>query len=292
MTHDSPKTFCGTFAIIGLPNAGKSTLLNALVEFKLAPVHAKPQMTRKNLLGLLTRDDTQMIFIDTPGYHTRQDTFSKHMLADIGHAVDEADAVIFLWGKDQTDFDFLRDGLKKFYGKQPLLLVLNKNDSEGPGFTNARQIASELGVEVFEISAKTLAGLPELLQRLKSFCKEHPFFYPADDVSSASHREIAVNILLESMMEVLEQELPYQSAVLIETYETRPDCHHIRATIVVNRDSQKGMVIGKGGRTLKAIGQRARLIMEKTFDAKVFLQLFVKVEHNWIKNEKMIQEFS
>lgn len=292
MTETSLNTYCGTVAIVGLPNAGKSSLLNALVDFKIAPVHPKPQMTRKNILGIVTQNNHQLIFIDTPGYNTRDELLTKRMLQDIRKAMDEADVVIFLWGKDQKDFEIFSEWVSKLYAAKPSYLVLNKNDLSGFDFNKAQALADSLKMKTIEVSAKTKEGIAELLEALSKHCYLHPYFYPEDDVSAASMREIAKGFLHESLMEVLGEELPYQSGVVIESYKEQAQMHSIRAVIIVNKESQKGMVIGKKGLTLGRIGKRTRLALEKNFGVKVFLELFVKVENNWIKNQQRIDEYN
>lgn len=292
MTEQALNTFCGTVAIVGLPNAGKSSLLNALVDFKIAPVHPKPQMTRQNILGIVTENNHQLIFIDTPGYNTRGELLTQRMLQDIRKALDEADVVLFLWGKDQKDFVIFSEWVTKLAAVKPSYLVLNKKDLFDYSFAEALQLAATLNLPAFEVSAKTKEGFPELLAALAKHCYLHPYFYPEDDVSTASYREITKGFLQESLMEVLGDELPYQTAVVIETYQEAAGQHSIRAVIVVNRESQKGMVIGKKGATLGRIGQRTRLALEKNFGVKVYLELFVKVESNWIKNQQRIDEYN
>ena len=292
MTQDAINTYCGTVAIVGLPNAGKSSLLNTLVDFKIAPVHPKPQMTRQNILGIITENNHQLIFIDTPGYNNREELLTKRMLQDIRKALDEADVVLFLWGKDQKDFAIFSEWVTKLATAKPSYLVLNKKDLYGYSFEEAHALATQLNLQTFEVSAKTKEGLPELLASLTKHCYLHPYFYPEDDVSTASHREITKGFLQESLMEVLGDELPYQTAVVIEAYQEQAQLHSIRAVIVVNRDSQKGMVIGKKGSTLGRIGQRTRLALEKNFGVKVYLELFVKVEANWIKNQQRVDEYN
>lgn len=292
MKQKSVETRCCTVAIVGLPNAGKSSLVNALVDFKIAPVHPKPQMTRRNLLGLVTESPHQIIFIDTPGFNRRDDVLVKRMTQDIRKALESADVLIFLWGKDQKDFQIFSEWITPLVGIKPSYLVINKNDLSSGDVAPVLELANQLRIQALFVSAKTKEGLEELMTVLKSEAKPSPYLYPEDDVSVASCREIAKAMLQESLMEYLGQEIPYQSTVQIEVYEETHDRHSIRANIIVNRDSQKGMVIGKGGATLKKIGQRTRLALEKNFGVKVYLETFVKVDANWIKNQSKVDEYS
>lgn len=282
-----PKTFCGSFAILGLPNAGKSTLLNKLLNFKVAAVHAKPQMTRRNLNGILTDGDTQLIFIDTPGYQKRSEKMNKRMRQDLFEALDECDGVILLVGADQKTPDDLFRLFENTAQDKPGLVVVNKCDT----VTDYQLPDAFRAYPCFPISAKTGEGLVQLTAKLREICPEHPFLYPEDDITALNMREITSQILLEKIMAALGQEIPYQCGVQIESFKEHANPIEIAATLIVNRESQKGMVIGKGGQSLKKIGTAARQDLEKMLDNKVRLELFVRVDPGWIKDKQKLEDY-
>lgn len=293
MTPEAKATRAGVFAFFGPPNAGKSTLMNALIGEKIAPVHRKPQMTRKNLLGILTDGDTQLIFIDTPGFHESDAALNRELHDELIRAVGDADGVIVLLDAGEDLHTELKKSVSSFYPKKPALFVLNKSDlPRGQWRTTPQTITNAFaGSECLVISAKSGFGLDELIKRLKSLATNGPFFYPEDEMTTATMREIAVTQIMAAVMEHLGQEIPYQMAVVIEDYKERPDVDEIKAVLIVNRDSQKGMVIGKGGGMLKKIGTAARQSLAAFLNKKVRLELFVKVDRDWVKDPRKIREY-
>lgn len=287
------KTKSAIIALFGPPNAGKSTFLNTILKEKLAPVHAKPQMTRKNLLGILTEEDVQLVFIDTPGFHSSQQLLNKRLHDELMSAVKDCDVVLVFLDTSRELDEVLRNQIHEICQKKDVVFVLNKKDLPEKYKKNSPEnIQKEFtSSEIFLISATKGKGLDELIKALKHKAPEGPFFYSEDEFTTATMREIAVNIIQEKIMEFLKQELPYECVVSIESYKETPEKDIIHGSIIVNRTSQKGMVIGKGGEILKKIGQAARLELQKFLQKKVQLKLFVKVDKNWLKKDYKISDY-
>lgn len=283
----------GFVAVLGRPNVGKSTLMNALLGQKVAAVSAKPQTTRRNQLGILTSEAAQIIFVDTPGVHERRTKLGDFMNADALYALDDADVLLFLVDASAppTDEDrALAARLAERKLSQPLLLTLNKVDllsSDERGGRRQQYGALVEATQIAEISAATGEGLAELRQAIEGLLAEGDSYYPAEQVTDFWERQIAADLIREAALQNLREEVPHGIAVRIDQFLERGESGaRIEATIFVERDSHKGIVVGEGGRMIKKIGQAARLEIEKMSERKVFLELRVKVNEGWRDDER------
>jgi GTPase len=278
----------GAVAILGRPNAGKSSLLNAILGEKLVIVCDKPQTTRSRILGIKNRPDAQLLFFDTPGLHTSERAFNAILNRQAQEAGDDCDVALVL-------FDLLvgfRDEHAALLAHlrergTPAIVAGTKLDVPG-----AREASfPPAGVErAFRISAHSGEGLEALLDALAAQLPESPPLYPEDDLSDRPVRFLAAELVREAATDALDQELPYALAVEIEQFdESRPDLVRIRANLIVERTSQKKIVIGEAGRRIKQIGIRARREIEKLVGAQVHLELWVKVEPGWTKRPARIK---
>ena len=238
MTPEQIPTRTAVFALFGAPNAGKSTLMNAVIGEKIAPMHRRPQMTRKNLMGILTEGDVQLIFIDTPGFHESEAALNLELRQELVRAVSDCDAVIVLLDVAENLSPELIKAVRVATSKKPCLFVLNKLDLPREKWRITPQtLVDSFGVlEPILLSAKTGVGKDEFLTKLKSLATPSAFLYPEDEMTAATMREIAANCILEKLMEYLGQEIPYQMAVIIEDYKELPMQDEIQALLIVNRD--------------------------------------------------------
>lgn len=286
---------CGLVAVLGAPNAGKSTLVNALVGQKVAIVSAKAQTTRARLMGIALADQTQIILADTPGIFEPKRRLDRAMVAAAWDGAQEADAILLVVDGRKKKLDYLEDILTSLQGRpERKILVLNKVDetAKEPLLIAAQALAGEGQFdEVFFISALTGDGVPELKARLASLMPESPWHYPEDQVSDASERLLATEITREQLYRQLHDELPYDSAVRPESYTHRKDGSiEIHQQIVIARDSQKSIVLGKGGAKIKAIGEAARKELAQLLETKVHLFLHVKVEEGWADSRDLYEQ--
>lgn len=286
----------GFVAVLGRPNVGKSTLMNALLGQKVAAVSPKPQTTRRNQLGILTSDAAQIIFVDTPGVHERRTKLGDFMNADALYALDDADVLLFLVDASAppTDEDrALAARLAERKRQQPLLLTLNKVDllsSDERGGRRQQYGALAEATQIAELSAITGEGLAQLRQAIESLLPEGDPYYPAEQVTDFWERQIAADLIREAALQNLREEVPHGIAVRIDQFLERGESGaRIEATIFVERDSHKGIVVGEGGRMIKKIGQAARLEIEKMSERKVFLELRVKVNEGWRDDERELE---
>ena len=286
---------CGLVAVLGAPNAGKSTLVNALVGQKVAIVSAKAQTTRARLMGIALADDTQIILADTPGIFAPKRRLDRAMVAAAWDGAQEADAILLVVDarkKRRDDLDPILESLKNRPERK--ILVLNKVDAcdKEPLLVMAETLTQEAGFdEVFFISALTGDGVPGLKARLAELMPERPWHYPEDQVSDASERLLACEITREQLYRQLHDELPYDSAVRPESYTQRKDGSiEIHQQIVIARDSQKAIVLGKRGAKIKAIGEAARKELADLLGTKVHLFLHVKVEEGWAEARDLYEE--
>jgi GTP-binding protein Era len=286
MTHPSATQKCGLVAVLGAPNAGKSTLVNALVGQKVAIVSAKAQTTRARLMGVALAGDTQIILADTPGIFAPKRRLDRAMVAAAWEGAHSADAILLVVDSRKKRRDYLGPILESLkHRPERKILVLNKVDEtpKEPLLVAAEELtgAAEFD-EVFFISALTGDGVAELKARLAALMPEGAWHYPEDQVSDASERLLACEITREQLYRQLHDELPYDSAVRPESYTQRKDGSvEVHQQIVIARDSQKGIVLGKGGAKLKAIGEAARKELAAILGVKVHLFLQVKVEEGW-----------
>jgi GTP-binding protein Era len=301
---DAPATErCGLVAVLGAPNAGKSTLVNALVGQKVAIVSAKAQTTRARLLGIALEDlppeaggaRAQIILADTPGIFAPRRRLDRAMVAAAWEGAQEADAILLMIDARKKRHDDAQPILEALAGRRERkLLVLNKVDATAkePLLALAEQLSQEVPFdEVFFVSALTGDGVSELKQRLGQMMPEGPWHYPEDQVSDASERLLAAEITREQLYRQLHDELPYDSAVRPESYQVRKDGSvEIHQQIVIARDSQKAIVLGKGGAKIKAIGEAARKELGALLGHPVHLFLHVKVEENWAEAKDLYED--
>lgn len=286
---------CGLVAVIGAPNAGKSTLVNALVGQKVAIVSAKAQTTRARLMGIALEDETQIILADTPGIFAPRRRLDRAMVAAAWEGAKEADAIVLVVDARKKKREYLEDILESLKGRpERRILVLNKVDEtpKEPLLVAAEELTAAADFdEVFFISALTGDGVPELKARLAELMPEGPWHYPEDQVSDASERLLACEITREQLYRQLHDELPYDSAVRPESYTHRKDGSvEIHQQIVIARDSQKSIVLGKRGTKIKAIGEAARKELAELLGVKIHLFLHVKVEEGWSESRELYEE--
>ncbi|MGH7738657.1 MAG: GTPase Era [bacterium] len=292
---EAPDLICGAVAILGKPNVGKSTFLNQVLGQKVAIVSPRPQTTRGSMAGVYGTDDCQIVFYDTPGIHKPQNELSQFMLRQVEEVLAGADAALFLIDArvGVTDEERLAaQWLKKF--KKPVWIVLNKADQVP--LTRLGAVADwvrkELGDwPVRSMSARTGMGVKDLLVELKRVLPRQKAIFSDEELTDKTMREIAAELVREQCFLQLKEEIPYGVAVVVEKYEERqaPAPILIQATIYVEKDSQKGILIGAGGKQLKSIGMGARREIEALAGQKVFLELWVKVLKNWRKDESVLK---
>jgi len=290
---------CGLVAVIGSPNAGKSTLVNSLVGQKVAIVSAKAQTTRARLMGIALEETgefkTQIILADTPGIFAPKRRLDRAMVAAAWDGAKEADAIVLVVDSRKKKREYLADILESLKGRpERKILVLNKVDEtpKEPLLVAAEELTGLAEFdEVFFVSALTGDGVPELKTRLADLMPEGPWHYPEDQVSDASERLLACEITREQLYRQLHDELPYDSAVRPESYTQRKDGSvEIHQQIVIARDSQKSIVLGKGGAKIKAIGEAARKELSELLGVKVHLFIHVKVEENWADDREIYEQ--
>ena len=288
-------THCGVVAVIGAPNAGKSTLVNQLVGQKVAITSAKAQTTRARLLGIALADRTQIILADTPGIFAPKRRLDRAMVSAAWEGANAADAILLVVDpikQRRHELEPLLEGLKERPEKK--LLALNKVDvsKKEPLLELAQDLTGKVDfAEVYFISALTGDGVPELKAHLASLMPESPWHYPEDQVSDASERLLAAEVTREQLFRQLHEELPYDSAVRPESYAQRKDGSiEIHQQIVVGRDSQKPIVLGKRGARIKAIGEAARKELSAILGVNVHLFLHVKVDETWAESREIYEE--
>ena len=290
MTHH-----CGLIAVLGAPNAGKSTLVNALVGQKVAAVSAKAQTTRARLLGIAIEGETQMILADTPGIFAPRRRLDRAMVAAAWEGASEAEAILLVVDSIKLRRHELAPILEALKDrKERKLLALNKVDASAkePLLALAEELVGAAGFdEVFFVSALTGDGVPELKARLAELMPEAAWHYPEDQVSDASERLMAAEITREQLYRQLHEELPYDAAVRPESYTVRKDGSvEVRQQIVIARASQKPIVLGKRGARIKAIGEAARTELAELLGVKVHLFLHVKVDEDWAESREIYDE--
>jgi GTP-binding protein Era len=292
-------TKCGVVAVIGAPNAGKSTLVNQLVGQKVAITSAKAQTTRARMLGIALHGpenpDTQMILVDTPGIFAPRRRLDRAMVSAAWEGAEAADAVLLLVDpikQRRHELEPLLEGLAKRPERK--ILVLNKVDraKKEPLLALAEELSGKVDfAEVFFVSALTGDGVPELKEALAGMMPEGVWHYPEDQVSDASERLLATEITREQLYQQLHEELPYDSAVRPERYIHRKDGSvEIHQQILVARDNQRAIVLGKGGSRIKAIGEAARKELSQLLGVKVHLFLHVKTDEGWSEDKEIFEE--
>jgi GTP-binding protein Era len=287
----------GFIAIAGRPNVGKSTLLNRVLGEKLAITSSKPQTTRNRITGIRNTDDGQMIFLDTPGIHQAKTPLNRYMVKAATSTFSEVDLILLLVEADRghdADDDLIIESLRQ--AGVPAYLVINKIDLVEklkllPLIDRFRSLYDFQ--EIVPVSAVTGDGVDRLLELIREVLPEGPKYFPDDSFTDNSERFIAAEIVREKILVLTHKEIPYATAVTVDSFKEDEEKNLIRiaATITVEKDSQKGILIGKGGKMLKEIGTQARVEMERFFAAKIFLELFVRVRKDWTKDAKWLKEF-
>jgi GTP-binding protein Era len=288
----------GFVAVVGKPNVGKSTLINALMGQPITAVSPRPQTTRRQQLGILTDEDTQIIFTDTPGVHHPKHKLGDYMNEEAVLALEDSDVVLFIvdGSEEPEEEDELLAGIIKDALKHtPVILALNKTEMlQGEALELAQEVYARLAPQADVIAISALAGLnlDILLEKLKSNLPEHPPFYSPEQITDLYEREIAADLIRAAALIILRDEVPHAIAVRIDEYTERGDTGaYIEATLFVERESQKGIVVGKGGVMIKKISTMARKSIEEMSGRKVYLRLRVKVRKNWRNDENALGLF-
>ncbi len=286
---------CGMIAIVGRPNVGKSTLLNHLLGQKLSITSRKPQTTRHQVLAVSTVDATQLIYVDTPGIHLGQSkAINRAMNKTAASALNDVDLVMFLCDRTKwtEEDEFVLDLVSR--QDNPVVLVMNKVDlmeSQEALLPFADDLSQRCAFNaVFPVSALRAKGLQELIQHISSLVPVGPHLFPADQITDRSQRFLAAELVREKIVRQLGDELPYATAVEVESFnEDERGVLHIHALILVERDGQKKILVGEAGGRLKSIGTAARKDMERAFDSKVMLKLWVKVKSGWSDDARALK---
>ncbi len=289
----------GYVSIIGAPNVGKSTLLNAILGQKLAIVTPKPQTTRNQIRGILTTDTHQIIFVDTPGLMNPKYRLQSEMVKTAYNALADADVVLFVIDVTRRNPDIEDTILKRLKRvKSTTILVLNKVDLVEkrtllPIFEDYSQKFEF--AHIIPISALTADGIPLLLEQIEAYLPLGPHYFPEDQLSDLPERFFIAETVREKIMLLTQREIPYASAVVIEEFEKRQtnksgEIIYIRAIVYAERQTQKQIIIGKGGKLIKRIGELARTDIEKFLDARVFLELYVTVKADWRRDARKLKE--
>ena len=284
----------GFVAIVGRPNAGKSTLVNGLVGQKIAIVTSKPQTTRNRIQGIVTKPEGQVVFIDTPGLHKADSALGRQMMQEVAAALEGIDVLLVMVDASHAELhvdDLLLDKARRFRGKT--ILALNKVDRLPKpkllplidSFAKAFDFAG-----IVPISALKGSGCDELLQEILKQLPEGEPYFPEDQVTDQPERFLAAEIIREKAIQVMYHEVPYALAVFVEKFEERPKLLRIEAVMNVERDSQKKILIGHKGETSKKIGTEARKELEVILDTKIYLGLYVKVAPDWRENPQKVRE--
>jgi GTP-binding protein Era len=286
----------GYVAIMGHSNVGKSTLLNALLKQKIAPVSPRPQTTRKNQLGILSLEDAQIIFVDTPGVHQPRHKLGEKMNIASESVLADCDVILFMvdiTSQPTEEDQLLADKIRTVHKKVPVILVATKSDLvEETGIQRNLPLYQKILAvnNIVVISATRGDNLSELLTKITDNLPEGPPLYPADQITDMYERDLAGELIREACLNIVRDEVPHGITVRVDQYVERQKVGaYIEATIFVERQSHKGIVIGQGGVMLKKIGTRARQEIEAMSDRKVFLRLRVKVQKNWRNDEKLLR---
>lgn len=287
----------GFISIIGRPNVGKSTFLNYVIGQKIAIMSDKPQTTRNKIQGVLTMEDAQMIFIDTPGIHKPKHKLGDFMMKVAQNTLKEVDIILFMVNASEKFGPGEKYIIEKLESvKTPVFLVINKIDLIHPDellnfideYKNRYPFA-----EIVPISALQGNNVDQLLNTIKKYLPEGPQYYPEDQITDHPERFIISELIREKVLHLTHEEIPHSIAVVIDKIERdqKKDLVHVLATIIVERDSQKGIVIGKRGALLKEVGKRARIDIEHLLGSKVFLELWVKVQKDWRNKISQLRDY-
>lgn len=286
----------GYVGIIGRPNVGKSTLLNKLIGQKIAIISPKPQTTRGKILAIMTDDDSQVVFLDTPGFHKPKNKLGENMIKAVSDTIADVDVLLMVVEPTPSVTNNEAEILEKS-GDIPTVLIINKADTVKRDellpvidfYSKYKDFA-----DIVPVSAKTGLGITELKKVIKSHIEEGPMFYPEDMVTDQQEKEIVAEIVREKMLRLLDKEVPHGTAVEIIKMKYNGDdenpTYSISANIYCEKASHKGIIIGAGGNMLKRIGTSARIECEKLLDSKVFLELWVKVKEDWRNSNSLMKE--
>ncbi len=283
----------GFVAIVGKANAGKSTIINALLERDISIVTDKAQTTRNAIRGIYTDDEYQIVFVDTPGIHKARHSLGKIMNQDAFDSTKEVDAVVLVIDGSRKINDSDLEIARKLPKNCPLVVVINKIDLlRLPQVVELKNQIGEIypKAELIEMSAIENFNIDTLLNRVKSFMKEGPMYYPEDVVSDKDAAFYVSEVIREKLLKFLKDEVPHELAVRVDDIKHKKEAVFIHATIIVDRESHKGIIIGKGGKEIKFIGTKARETLETYFGKRIFLELFVSVKEDWINNPRMLKE--
>ena len=283
----------GTIAIVGRPNVGKSTLLNHLIGEKISIVSRKAQTTRHRIMGILTRPDAQFVFVDTPGFQTKHtNALNRAMNRGVTQALSDVDVVIFVLDADHFD-DRDKAVIKLLPPDRPVILAVNKIDQikeKAKLLPLLGNLATEYPfAAIVPVSAAKGSQPDALLAEVRKHLPNDEMLFAEDEITDKSERFLASEYIREKLFRLIGDELPYAATVEIEKFELEGALRRISAAIVVDRQAHKGIVIGKGGETLKRIATEARHDMERLFDGKVFLEIFVKVKSGWADDERLLK---
>ena len=291
--HTDETSRCGLIAIVGRPNVGKSTLLNALVGQKVSITSAKAQTTRHRITGILTEDKTQFVFVDTPGFQTQHtNALNRGMNRVVTSSLREVNVVLFVLEARQFD-ERDQQVLELLPQDRPVILVINKSDlladkAELLPFIEKLSALRHFAA-IVPISARQGKQLDTLLNAIRPFIPEGEQLYGEDEITDRNERFLAAELLREKIFRFTGEELPYSVSVVIEQFKLEGKLRRIHAAILVDKDAHKAMLIGSKGEKLKEIATQARLDMEKLFDGKVFLEVFVKVRSGWADSAQMLK---
>ena len=283
----------GTIAIVGRPNVGKSTLLNRLIGEKISIVSRKAQTTRHRIMGILTRPDAQYVFVDTPGFQTKHtNALNRTMNRGVTQALAEVDVVIFVLDADHFD-ERDKAVIQLLPFERPVILAVNKID-QIKDKTKLLPILAKLAEQhafaaIVPVSAAKGSQLEDLLAETRKHLPNNELLFGEDEITDKSEKFIASEYIREKLFRLIGDELPYAATVEVEKFELDGALRRISAAIVVDRQAHKGIIIGKGGETLKRIASEARQDMERLFDGKVFLEVFVKVKSGWSDDERLLK---
>lgn len=288
---------CAFIAIVGRPNVGKSSILNRLLGEKIAIVTNKPQTTRTRIMGVLTEGEHQLVFTDTPGMHKARTSLGKYMVKSVTETVGGADACLLVVDGTDEISDTERDLIERMKSMSlPCVLAINKTDIVKEKASIMKVILDYSALYDFDaivpVSAKKGEGMDELKDELKKLANEGGHFFDADTLTDQPERQLASEMIREKLLLSLDKEIPHGTAVVIEKMRQRDDgILDVEATIYCERDSHKGIIIGKGGSMLKKISTKARADMENFFDCKVNLQTWVKVKEDWRNRDGLLRNF-
>jgi GTP-binding protein Era len=294
MTETNPTTFVSGFvSILGRPNVGKSTLMNSLIGTKIAIVANKPQTTRTGIQGVLTLPSAQIVFVDTPGIHKARSILNKRMMDAVREALDQRDLLLYVADATVPFTTVDREALDMVKKSQtPTFLVLNKIDLLQSKTALLplieRYRAAHDFAEYFPVSSMKHQGLPELQAAILARLPEGPAYFPADHITDQPERFLAAELIREKIIRSTNEEVPHSVAVIVDRWDEQPEITRILATIYVEKEGQKGILIGAKGAMLKGVGTRAREEMEQLFGKKIFLELHVRAQPKWRENKAFL----